>query len=41
MVSNVTDLSKWIIVQMNHGKYGDGKQLFSDEVHEEMWTRKL
>ena len=38
LVSNVTDLSKWIIVQMNHGKYGDGKQLFSDEVHEEMWT---
>jgi CubicO group peptidase (beta-lactamase class C family) len=24
LVSNVTDLSKWIIVQMNHGKYGDG-----------------
>ncbi len=38
LVSNVTDLSKWIIVQMDHGKYDNGKQLFSDEVHEEMWT---
>jgi len=38
IVTNVTDLSKWIIMQMNHGKYGDGKQMFSDEVHEEMWT---
>ncbi len=38
LVSNVTDLSKWIVVQMDHGKYGNGKQLFSDEVHEEMWT---
>ncbi len=38
LVSNITDLSKWIIAQMNHGKYGNGKQLFSDEVHEEMWT---
>jgi len=38
IVTNVTDLSKWIIMQMNHGKYGDGKQMFSEEVHEEMWT---
>jgi hypothetical protein len=38
--SNVTDMSKWITLQMNHGKYGDKLQyqLFSDEVHEEMWT---
>lgn len=38
--SNLTDLSKWIIVQMNHGKYGDSlnKKLFSDKVHEEMWA---
>ena len=38
LVTNVTDLSKWIIMQMNHGKYGDGKQMFSETVHEEMWT---
>ncbi len=38
--SNVVDMSKWIMMQMNHGKYGDKLQyqLFSDEVHEEMWT---
>ena len=38
--SNITDLSKWIIMQMNDGKYGEGltKQLFSKEVHDEMWS---
>ena len=34
--SNLTDMCKWIIMQMNNGKYGEGlkKQLFSEEVHE-------
>jgi CubicO group peptidase (beta-lactamase class C family) len=38
--SNLTDMCKWIIMQMNNGKYGEGlkKQLFSEEVHETMWT---
>ncbi|MGH2648818.1 MAG: serine hydrolase [Ginsengibacter sp.] len=36
--SNLTDMCKWIIMQMNNGKYDDGKKLFSEEVHEEMWT---
>lgn len=38
--SNLTDMCKWIIMQMNNGKYGDGlsKQLFTEGVHEEMWT---
>lgn len=38
--SNITDLSKWIIMQMNNGKYGENgsKQLFSEAVHDEMWT---
>jgi CubicO group peptidase (beta-lactamase class C family) len=38
--SNLTDMCKWIIMQMNNGKYGDGldKHLFSEEAHEEMWT---
>jgi CubicO group peptidase (beta-lactamase class C family) len=36
--SSVTDLSKWVIMQMDNGKYGDGKQLFSEAIHREMWT---
>lgn len=37
--SSVVDMSKWVIAQINGGKYGDGsKRLFSQEVHEEMWT---
>jgi len=38
--SSISDLSKWVLLQLSHGKYGDnlGKKLFSDEVHEEMWT---
>ncbi len=38
--SSIHDMSKWAILQMNHGKYGEGlsKQLFSEKVHEEMWT---
>jgi len=40
IISNVTDMSKWVIMQMNNGKYGKdlGKQIFSEEVHNEMWT---
>lgn len=38
--SNITDLSKWVILQLSHGKYGEGlkQQLFSEEMHEEMWS---
>ena len=38
--SNVADLCKWAMMQMNNGKYGDSLQyrLFSREVHETMWT---
>ncbi len=38
--SNITDLSKWIMMQMNNGKYGDSlkKQLFSEAVHSQMWA---
>ncbi|MGC4021518.1 MAG: serine hydrolase [Cyclobacteriaceae bacterium] len=38
--SSIADLSKWVLLQLNHGKYGDNlsKKLFSDDVHEEMWT---
>lgn len=40
IMSSVADMSKWIIMQMNNGKYGENleKQIFSDNVHEEMWT---
>jgi len=36
--SSVADLSKWVIMQMNNGKYGDGKQLFSEAIHRQMWS---
>ena len=36
--SNVTDLSKWVIMQMDNGKYGDSKQLFSEGIHWQMWS---
>ena len=36
--SSISDLSKWVMLQLANGKFGDGKQLFSEEVHEEMWT---
>lgn len=38
--SNVEELSKWAILQMNHGKYGAAQEqkLFSEKVHREMWT---
>jgi CubicO group peptidase (beta-lactamase class C family) len=38
--SNISDMCKWIVMQMNNGKYGDGpgKQLFSEEVHRAMWS---
>lgn len=36
--SSINDMSKWVIMLLQHGKYGDGKQLFSENVLEEMWT---
>ncbi len=38
--SNINDMSKWVITQLNEGKYGKnlGQTLFSMEVHQEMWT---
>jgi CubicO group peptidase (beta-lactamase class C family) len=37
--SNVADLSKWMILQMNKGKYGPDMKssLFSSKNHKEMW----
>jgi len=36
--SSVADLTKWAIMQMDNGKYGNGQQLFSEGIHHEMWT---
>lgn len=38
--ASVADMSKWLIMQMNDGKYGEGlnKQLFSAAMHNEMWS---
>jgi len=38
--SNILDMSKWVIMQMNDGKYGDGltSRIFSEAVHSEMWS---
>ncbi|WP_428743359.1 serine hydrolase [Tenacibaculum sp.] len=37
--SNVDDISKWMLVQLNKGKYGKNleNQLFSEESQREMW----
>ena len=38
--SSIADLSKWLLMQLNHGKYGEGlgKQLFSEAVQNDMWS---
>jgi CubicO group peptidase (beta-lactamase class C family) len=37
--SSIADLSKWVIMHLNDGKYGDNleKRLFSEDAHWEMW----
>ena len=35
--SSVSDMSKWAIMQLNKGKFGNQK-LFSEKEHAEMWT---
>lgn len=38
--TNITELSKWVILQLNKGKYGENnsKQLFSEKSQNEMWS---
>lgn len=38
--SSASDICRWMLVHLNHGKYGDGldKQLFSKTRQGEMWT---
>ncbi len=35
--SSIADMSKWVMMQLNKGKYGNGKQLFSEGQQQEMW----
>lgn len=39
IISNVDDLSKWMLVHLNEGNYGENleKELFSKKNHREMW----
>lgn len=41
IMSNITDLSKWAIVQMDSGRYGNGKRLFSKKMQNEMWSPQM
>ncbi len=38
--ANIFDLSKWVLLQLNEGKYGTElkESLFSKNVHRDMWT---
>lgn len=40
LYSSVSDLAKWVLLQINGGRYGDKleQRLFSAAVHAEMWT---
>jgi len=39
IISNVTDMTKWLQLQLDKGKYGDDleNELFSEKNHREMW----
>ncbi|MBK9285387.1 MAG: serine hydrolase [Sphingobacteriaceae bacterium] len=38
--TNIVELSKWVIAQLNQGKYGDNNssQLFSEKSQQQMWS---
>src|SRR5688572_14397423 len=38
--SNLTDMNKWVLMQLNKGKYGEGgkNRLFSEAAQNEMWS---
>ncbi len=40
IISSVADMTNWVMMQLNRGKYGEGlsKQMLSERVHREMWT---
>jgi CubicO group peptidase (beta-lactamase class C family) len=41
--SSAADMSKWMLMQLNDGKYGPSlnKQLFTAAVHHDMWTPQI
>jgi CubicO group peptidase (beta-lactamase class C family) len=38
IASSVSDLSKWVLLQLNRGKTADGKELFTAKRSAEMWS---
>ncbi|MFK7817109.1 MAG: serine hydrolase [Planctomycetaceae bacterium] len=38
IISSVNDMSKWLIVQLNHGEMQNGKRLFSKKSSWKMWS---
>jgi CubicO group peptidase (beta-lactamase class C family) len=38
MISSVSDLAKWLVVQLNHGELPGGRRLFSEAESKEMWS---
>ncbi|MCW5966726.1 MAG: serine hydrolase [Bryobacterales bacterium] len=39
--SNLTDLARWVTLQLNQGKLPDGEVLFSEKQAREMWTPQI
>ena len=41
--SSAADMGKWMLMQLNNGKYGSGldHQLLSESVHQDMWTPQV
>ena len=40
IISSVADMTKWVIMHLNHGKYGENndRQMLLERTHREMWT---
>jgi CubicO group peptidase (beta-lactamase class C family) len=38
IASSASDISKWVLLQLNRGKTADGRQLFSEKRSNEMWS---
>ena len=38
IMSNLSDLSKWVLMQLSGGKYGNNKMLFNKAVQDELWS---
>lgn len=40
--SNLTDMSKWVIMHLNNGKYGESssKKIVSEDVHNDLWMQQ-